>query len=329
MSAFSRVVLTLISFTLVAPRLVLADGSCLYVDNTGFIRQVPRLQDVPSSYRQKAKCSGDDDKPLASPKDVELTGRTRTSSFGTDLGRMEVRWQRAIEECFGKSPSRAVSEAARATNRAIKNARFADEIKHGKQDWEIVFTDKATALSEFPAGVVVGGHPGFMVPPSQIYIIASFIPGSCSGSPVADAVLTQVLLHEMGHVIEYLLVSDLKLGRDSARSEGFASWFEQYAAQYASDIPEGQVTRYYDGLAREALASDKPASFDGSAQAYAVAALTFRAIVDRKGVSGLMRVYRTMSEKQIPFHQAVQETLRWNNATMDREMRDVLASSDK
>jgi hypothetical protein len=89
------------------------------------------------------------------------------------------------------------------------------------------------------------------------------------------------------------------------------------------------VTRYYDGLAREALASEKPVAFDGSAQAYAVAALTFRAIVDRRGVSGLMQVYQTMSEKQIPFKQAVQETLRWNNATMDREMRDVLASSDK
>ena len=304
-----------------------ADGSCLYIDTTGFIRQVPRIQDVPGQYRAKAKCSAKEEESIAEPKNVELSGNVRSTSFSTDLGRMNVRWQRSIEECFGKSPARAVRDAAAASNRAIKNARFAAEARQGKRDWQLVFTDKESALREFPASITLGGHPGFMIPPSQIYIIADFVSGNCSGVPVADTVLTQVLLHEMGHVVEYMIVSDMNIPPDRARSEGFASWFEQYSADFDSDVPRGTVRQYYDGLAREALGSESSVSFDGSAQAYAVSALRFRAIVERKGISGLMRVYETMREKGLPFDSAVKEQLHWNDRMLHREMVEALTAS--
>jgi hypothetical protein len=267
------------------------------MDGSNFIRQVARLEDVPRQYRSKAKCSSAreaEDAPIAEPEDVQLTGSVRSSSFSTDLGKMEVRWQRKTEECFGKSPGKAVADAARTVNRALKSARFSAEAKRPARDWQIVFTDREAAVSQFPASISIGGHPGFMVPPSNIYIISDFIPGSCSGSPVADSVLEQVLLHEMGHVIEHTLLEGSKVAPDRARSEGFASWFEQYSAEYAA--------------------------FDGSPQAYAVSGLRFRAIVDRKGVSGLMRVYSVMAEQNISFDAAVKETLHWNEGTMHREM---------
>ncbi len=311
---------------LLAAQSALAEGSCLYVDGTSFIRQVARIEDVPREYRDKAKCSGRGNaEPIAQPKEVELSEPVRSSSFTTDLGRMEVRWQRKTEECFGKSPSRAVSDAARAANRAVKSARFSPRAKRPGQDWQIVFTDKESALAQFPSSIAVEGHPGFMVPPSQIYIISDFVSEGCSGSPVADVTLEQVLLHEIGHAIEHILLDGSKVPPDRARSEGFASWFEQYSAEYAVDIPDGQVVAYYNGLAREGIgSSEEPQPFDGSAQAYAVSALRFRAIVDRQGVSGLMRVYDLMAEKELPFDAAVREVLRWNDGAMQREMVRVL-----
>lgn len=298
------------------------------MDSASFIRQVPRLEDVPREYREKAKCGGgSEDAPIADPKEVELTGAVRSSSFSTDLGRMDVRWQRKTEECFSKSPERAVADAARAANRAVKSARFSAEAKHAKADWQVVFTDKQSAFAQFPSAIAAGGHPGFMVPPSQIYIISDFVSGGCSGGPVADTALEQVLLHEIGHAIEHILLDGSKVPPDRARSEGFASWFEQYSAEYARDIPDGEVVAYYNGLAKEGMNGEAGAvPFDGSAQAYAVSALRFRAIVDRKGVSGLMRVYQVMAEKGISFDSAIKEVFHWNEGAMQREMVRVLGN---
>lgn len=321
---------TLLAFVLsvlgLAPS-ALAEGSCLYIDGTNFIRQVSRRQDVPSEFRSTAKCSDDKPEDIREPNDVELDGTVRATSFSTDLGRMEVRWQRKAEDCFGKSPSRAVKDAAAASNKAIKAARFAPEIKGGKRDWQIAFIDKRAALAQFPADITVAGHPGFMIPPSRIYIVTDFISGNCSGSPVADGALTQVLLHEIGHAIEFMLVGDLKIPSDRARSEGFASWFEQYSADFAKDIPKGSVTDYYDALAREKLAGDVPAPFDGSAQAYAVSALRFRAVVDRKGIPGLMQVYQAMRDNKESFDAAMKSYTRWSEGDLHREMVRLLRST--
>ena len=96
---------TLLAFVLTVLGLApsaLAEGSCLYIDGTNFIRQVSRRQDVPSEFRSTAKCSDDKPEDIREPNDVELDGTVRATSFSTDLGRMEVRWQRKAEDCFGQ-----------------------------------------------------------------------------------------------------------------------------------------------------------------------------------------------------------------------------------
>jgi hypothetical protein len=139
---------------------------------------------------------------------------------------------------------------------------------------------------------------------------------------VADEVLVQVLLHEMGHVVEYLLLGERQDRPDRQRSEGFAAWFEQYSAEYVPSIPQGQVERYYTGLARAALQHEQHA-FTGSAEDYAHSALQFRAIVERRGVSGLMKVYAEIRDNGLPFDEAVQRALGWNQKTLSREMIEI------
>jgi hypothetical protein len=213
-----------------------------------------------------------------------------------------------------------VADAASAVNKAIKSGRFMSEVKAGRKDWSLVFTDKKSALSQFPMALSLGGHPGFMIPPSQIYIISDFISPDCSAGDVTDATLAQVLLHEMGHVIEYLLLGDQLMDGDRRRAEGFASWFEIYASDFSSAISRGQVREYYRQLAEQSLAS-RSSQFTGSAQDYGRSAFDFIAITDRRGISGLMDVYAAMRDERLSFGDAVYKRLRWDAAMLEREAR--------
>jgi len=297
-----------------------ADGPCVYLNEHGDIVSVRSAAAAPPRFRSAVYCNNNQTEKIAQPEDVKFQGPAGRASFTTDLGPMEVRWPRTVEECFGRSPSRAVADAAAAVNRALKSARFASEVKYNRQEWSLVFTDRATAIREFPSAITLGGHPGFMVPPSQIYIIADFISPDCSKNGVADAVLTQVLLHEMGHVVEHVLLGGAVTDGDRQRAEGFASWFEQYSSEFASNIPAGSVKSFYKSLANQGLSAPS-ATFSGSPQDYAVAALAFQAIVDRKGVQGLMKVYSGIRDARLPMVTAVEREFGWDSKTFEREMR--------
>lgn len=299
------------------------DSSCLYVNEEGEITQVKNAQQVPYKLRSRVVCKDTQPQDIAAPEDVKLGNDSRTASFSTELGPMSVRWSRSIERCFSTSPSRAVGEAAIAVNRALKTGRFTSDIKTARRDWSLVFTDKATAFSQFPIALSLGKHAGFMIPPSRIYIISDFVAPDCSSHAAANETLIQVLLHEMGHVVEYLMLGEKRMDGDRERAEGFAAWFEQYSAEYTSAIPAGKVRRYYADLASQALHHGAGGAFSGTAEDYAYAALQFQAIVDRRGIAGLMQVYEVMREDELSFPDAILKALSWNRATLQREMREM------
>ena len=301
-----------------------AELPCAYLDDRGEVQHVASPQKAPANLRHRVICADNQPKEIAAPSEVKLEGPARQASFVTDIGPMEVRWPRTLEQCFGKSPSRAVADAASAVSKAIKSGRFMSEVKAGRKDWSLVFTDKKSALSQFPMALSLGGHPGFMIPPSQIYIISDFISPDCSAGEVTDATLAQVLLHEMGHVIEYLLLGDQQMDGDRRRAEGFASWFEIYASDFSSAISRGQVREYYRQLAEQSLAS-RSNQFTGSAQDYGRAAFDFIAITDRRGISGLMEVYAAMRDQRLSFTEAVYKRLRWDAAMLEREARAYIS----
>jgi hypothetical protein len=293
---------------------------CRYLDRSGRAHLVEAITDVPAAYRESVECLGAERSRGLDPQGVKLTGATGKVSVRTGVGEFTLRWSRAVQDCFGRSPERSLVEAAAATNRALKSASFSEVAKYSQQHWNVVFTDRATALREFPLAITVGGHPGFMLPPSSIYLISDFIAPHCSRKAVADSTLVQVLLHEIGHVIEYLLLGEGKLEGDRQRAEGFATWFEQYSSDFSSDIRKGSIWDEHRVLAARQL-QQPAAPFSGSASDYAVASLPFRAIVAKRGVQGLMRVYETMRARGISFREAVKEGLGWTQSTLDREVR--------
>jgi len=308
----------------VAPHAV-AQSSCLYIDAYGTISQVKSLSQVPSEFRSRAVCKEFSPDEIADPQDLKLGSDSRSATFGTELGPVTLRWTRPIERCFTSSPSRAVGEAIKAVNRVVKGGRFTSDIKRTRRDWSLAFTDKATAFAQFPVALTVGRHPGFMIPPSQIYIITDFISSDCADSKVADELLAQVLLHEMGHVIEYLLLGESQTLYDRERSEGFASWFEQYASDYSSVIPKDSVKRYYGELARESLRVGSGA-FQGTPQDYARAALPFQAVVKKKGLATLMDVYRRIRDERLPWTEAIMRATGWSRVTLERETRAAVTA---
>lgn len=301
-----------------------AEEPCVYADEQGNIRSTSALKEIPSRFRAKAVCRTSEPRTIPKTEDVELRGATRSESFSTPLGTMDVRWPRSVEKCFGRSPSRAIAEAASAVNRALRNARFDESIKGERRDWSLVFIDRASAVSQFPMALSLGGHPGFMVPPNQIYMVVDYISPNCSASGDVDALLTQVLLHEMGHVLEFALL-DGKGGDDRKRAEGFAAWFEGYSSKFSSTIPKGSVRQgyrafvhSYDGVGSSA--------FSGSGEDYAVASLEFEAVVERKGVSGLMSVYETMARDRCSFYEALNKRYGWDRKDLQREVKQLATS---
>jgi hypothetical protein len=297
---------------------------CAYLNDNGEVQYVAAPSKAPIHLRSRVVCADNQPKEIAPPSDVKLEGVTKQASFVTDLGPMEVRWSRSVEQCLGKNPSRAVADAASAVNRAIKSGRFVSDLKSARNDWSLVFTDKKSAFSQFPMALSLGGHPGFMIPPNQIYIISDFIAPDCNAGAVTDSMLAQVLIHEMGHVVEYLLLGGQQMDGDRRRAEGFASWFEIYASDFSSAISRGHVREYYRQLAEQAVRSNS-IEFSGSAQDYGRAAFDFIAITDRRGISGLMEIYTAIRNDRLSFKDAVYKRLRWDGAALDREARSYIA----
>lgn len=308
---------------LVPAKRLLADSSCLYIDAHGVISQARSIAQIPSELRARAVCKDITADDIADPKEIKLGNEARSATFGTELGPVTLRWARSIERCFTSTPSRAVGEAIKAVNRVLKSSRFTSDMKRAQRDWSLAFTDKATAFSQFPLALTLGRHPGFMIPPSQIYIVTDFITPDCADSKVADELLAQVLLHEMGHVIEYLLLGETQTLSDRERSEGFATWFEQYASDASSVIPKDSVKRYYGELARQSLRNES-SSFQGTPQDYARAALPFQAVVRRKGVVTLMDVYKRIREERLTLTEAIMKATGWSRATLERESREAV-----
>ena len=316
-----------VSILLLFPVLAVAGDSCVFVTEGREIVSAKSLHEVPVKYRAKAICNDNDPQVIPKTEDVQLKGLYRTSSFSTDIGRMEVRWLRESERCFSKSPSRMVSEAASAVNRALKNARFATEAQNRRADWSLILIDKASAVSQFPMALSLGGHPGFMVPPDQIYIVVDYLAPGCVSGLESDGKLLQVLLHEMGHVIDFALMNGVVTGGDRKRTEGFASWFEGYASRYAPEISKGSVVTMYHELAQRGGGIGS-SDFQGTGEDYGVASMEFEAVVNRKGVAGLMVLYATMRDERCDLYEAMRKRFGWDPKDLAREVKALSVSSN-
>jgi hypothetical protein len=109
------------------------------------------------------------------------------------------------------------------------------------------------------------------------------------------------------------------------RAEGFATWFTGYAADYSALLERGSVAAEY---ARRARATFKETSLDGpfrgSADDYARASIIFSALVERRGIRGLLHLYEGMTVNKLDLLPALEARIGWDEAKVRAEMERLL-----
>lgn len=299
------------------------------------MHQVNARSAIPAEYAANAKCfAASNENYLAPPDAIELEGAIRKVTLSSSLGRVELRWQRQAEKLFGKTPERAVVDALRTASRALKQSGFPASVRTLFMDWNILFLDEELPETHIPAGLVSNCHPAWMTPPANIYVVAQRVAAGCGSqqsmrTSEADEKLAEVLLHEIGHAIEFQLLKP-RFGGDKLRAEGFATWFEQFAAEHSQVIPSGKLRREQLDRARYLLSSNRlGAAFSGDSDSYVAAALPFYAVVERKRVFGLMEIYNHIQQKGLSFSAALQAETGWSSKRLTEEVLAVIESGGK
>lgn len=304
---------------------------CIYTDEGGVFRQVDGPEAVPEVFRASARCAKVKAKNyLAAPESVEIDGSERKADFPSSLGIMHLRWARSAEKLFGRSPERAMADAARTVSRALKQSGFPSALRTLHQDWEIVFLDADLPESQIPVYLRTNCHPAWMTPPANIYVVSRRVAGGCGGQAksqsASDAMLAEVLIHELGHAVEAVLLGS-RFSDSSARvrAEGFATWFESYAAEFSSLIPAGSVQSHQLTLARNVIGkSHARGKFVPTEDNYVLASLPFHVVVERKGVRGLMAVYELMAQDGIAPDEAIRRVTGWSEKEMSDRVGKLL-----
>lgn len=305
---------------------------CVYQLEDGRVKQVPSLGQVPSRYQASAVCGAMQQSTyLAPPEEIKLNGTVRKESMSTAIGPISMRWPRKVETLFGRTPERALVDAASTVGRALRQAGFKPEIQSLNVDWTVVFLDEEVPETQIPAMLVTNCHPAWMTPIANLYVVGQRVVAGCGGgqSPggkVADAELATVLLHEIGHGVEYQILKGGFEG-DKMRAEGFATWFETFASGFSSVIPKGQELRQFKQMALRQLETNHGKfNFNGSGEDYARASMYFHVVVDKRGVKGLMDIYDSMLSKNILLRDAIKDAFAWDNNKLEAEVERFIRS---
>ncbi|MDD2944002.1 MAG: hypothetical protein PHC51_13680 [bacterium] len=330
--ATSALIAALCAIT-IGPTIAFSDDNlCVYRNDQGVTVQVNGQDKIPSRFKNNSHCfTGQNTNYLASPDNVSLEGSTGRRVLNTSLGKMELRWSRSVQSLFRRSPEKALSDAATAAAKALRSNGFPSQLaeKARTLPWKIVFMDDTAPASEIPQNLISNCHPAWMTAPANLYIVSQRVAAGCESNRqkkaqgVSDSELAHILIHEMGHVIEYLMIGNLQ-SAEKMRAEGFASWFEQFASDYSSSVKDGSVKDYYMNLAKESFRSSPSGfNFQGSAYDYARASTYFHAVVRRGGIRSLIEVYDTIAKDKSSLATAISKVMRWDKQRLEEEAKKV------
>ena len=302
---------------------------CLYPTRSGEVRQASSLDDVPRESRAYARCGpANQNSNLAKPDEIKLNGNVRVEQINSSIGTIKLRWPRSVESLFGRTPLRATTDTAKTVSRAVKNNAFPTHVQNLNLEWNVIFLDENLPEGQIPTTLVTNCHPGWMTPPANIYIVAQRVAGGCgtqrSTTSVADSMLADVLLHEMGHAVEFYLL-DKHNSNDRVRAEGFATWWERYASQYSSILNQREIEARQFEAARYSFKQNPGAlRFQGSFEDYSRASMFFTVISGPRGLPGLMDVYKQMNERGTAFIPAILSEMNWDDRRLQKEIEQAL-----
>jgi hypothetical protein len=265
------------------------------------------------------------------PDEIPLGGLIRSDTFNSPLGPVFLRWTREVEGKFGRDPLRATIEASRAASRVLRLSSVPSELNNLYINWNIVFMDSVSSSAKLPKGLIDQCHPGWMLPPAHIYIVGERVSEGCGGQQkiqkVADKRLSQVVVHELAHAIEYQMLG-AEQWRDRSRAEGFATWFELLASRHSSLLDESMIKASAFKRARESI-HRYPGNnfvFDGSSEAYARMAIYFSWLESRYGLAEVFRVYDDIRNEPEPFLSVLVRKYATDISRLDKEVLKYIDS---
>ena len=267
---------------------------------------------------------------ISVPDAVDLSGSERIEKLATSLGPVNLRWARSSESLFGRTPVRAVVEAINAVARTVKGSGWPSRVQTLNIPWSVIFMQEKDVAGQMPSFLLNDCHPGWFTPPGNIYIVAERVAAGCgrSGSTtsVADGILASIMVHEMGHAVEYYILGQA-FGGERMRAEGFATWFERFAGKNTSLYSLSELTERHQSAARVSVEqSPQIWMFQGSATDYARASYAIESIVRLRGVSGLMEVYDQIIKDRSDLASAVNKELNWSRGKYDEEIVKTIKS---
>jgi len=264
-----------------------------------------------------AQC--EDVKCLKAPSEIKLDGHERRESILTDLGPVTFRWSRSVDGLFSKTPQYAVREAASLVARLLR-----DNGERVQNDWDIVMLDEKLPPREVPIKLISNCHPGWMVPPGKIYLVAQRIISGCSGvrearTKIGDTLLTEVLVHEFAHGVEFHLLGN-RQNPSVEEAEGFATWFSEMALKKR----EGTFAVSKKLLCQELEKS--AVSFDSTAIGYTFASGVYHVVRRSKGARGVFEILNNMSKQGGNFTGHALKKLSITEAKLIKEIQKVFCS---
>jgi hypothetical protein len=270
---------------------------------------------------------------LAKPSDISIDTGERIEHLNTTLGKVTLRWPRSIEDNFKSLPNRAVMDAFDTVNRTIRSGGLVPQhlIPPQISTWDIVLIDDDLRSTEIPKDLRSKDncHPGWMTAPSNIYIVTSRVVSRCSDTRFnkvrADIELTRVLLHEMGHVVDFYL-AEKKFGLERSRSEGFASFFEQISADKSKIVPAGSVTAEYMEAAKFGISKgfwSEP--FGGTFIDYAIHSTFFRAVYAQGALRKIFEIYKVYKSNTLSFKETLLQESYWTKEQLHARARKISA----
>ncbi len=269
-----------------------------------------------------------------SPDSVPLGGLVRQDIFNSPLGPLNLRWTREVEKKFGRTPLRATMDAATAVSRVLRLSAIPTALQNPFIDLRIAFMDTLQENAKFPRFLFDNCHPGWMVPPSNVYIVGERIYSGCGGDrlgkEVAEELLSGVVVHELAHVIEYSFFGTVAIG-DRARREGFARWFELLASRNSSLLSEKDIKdKIFTNAERSFKRYDtKSFVFDGSAESYDRMASYFAWLEYRYGLAEVFVVYEDIKKEPKSFLEALENRYKLSRESLNREVYGFVMSQIK
>lgn len=257
------------------------------------------------------------------PDQVTLKGTTRDYDFTSSIGSVHLRWQTDVSQYFGKTPHDAVKIAWQAGTKTLGRNSFPGWLRSSSYEWNIVFMDEAATKRTHPfAGEFC--HPAWIRPPAQIYVSAQLIGTQCNSGRLthAEAVaqLNRTLLHEFGHAIEYQMLGPAISRAQRYHSEGFAEVFESLAVENLDGSYRQSVREEMRKRARMVFDPNwRATEFQGSGADYSRAYALMATVVEKRGLSGLSKIYETMRNSSLSFEAALTEVTGWSEERWYKE----------